>query len=234
MSLTMRFSSAFFALTLSLGFSIFAPAASYAGMITGVQMFGPQAGTGTGLGTVSVPVVFTNPADINNDNQVGGGLNDNNITVPIKRFDNIGYIDIVFNVTPTNGTTEYKVFENVDNNTFIPWSSYTMELGFDFGANFRPGIAGDGLDFDFPDYDTFPSSSEFATVIPITEDFLLFTNGLQMTGSETYQFRIDVSDLPQGFTSFTIRQTPVAIPEPGMFIAAAFAGCGLLLRRRLF
>ena len=75
-----------------------------AGMITGVQMFGTEAGTGPGLGTVSVPVVLT--VNIDNDNQPGGPGGDNNITVPIKRFDHTGIIDIVFNVVPTTTTRD--------------------------------------------------------------------------------------------------------------------------------
>jgi hypothetical protein len=205
---------------------------AHAGIISSVQMFGPQAGTGTGLGTVSVAAFFT--SNTNNDNQVGGGPNDNNITVPVKRFDNIGYIDIVFNVSPTSGTTEYKFFEAVDNNTFIDWSSYRLELGFGTGAGFN-NINGfqDGLDFDFNTFDTPPTSSAFTTIAPF-EDFMIFTNGLQKTGSETYSFRIDVPDLPQGRTSFTLRQSPVPVPEPGVFVVATIVGCGLMLRRRLF
>ncbi len=205
-------------------------AISHAGMITSAQIFGSQAGTGPGLGTVSVPAILT--LNMNNDN-IAGGITDNNITVPVKRFDNVGYIDIVFNVANTGGTTEYKVFESVDNNTFLPWSSYTMQLGYGFGAGFTNiGGALDGLDFDFPNFDTPPTSSAF-TNVALNEDLLVYSNGLQSTGSETYQFRIDVPDLPPGVTSFTIRQTPVAVPEPGLCVLGAAASVGgLLLRRR--
>lgn len=203
---------------------------SHAGMILSAQIFGGQAGTGPGLGTVSVPAILT--LNMNNDN-IAGGPTDNNITVPVKRFDNVGYIDIVFNIANTGGTTEYKVFESVDNNTFLPWSSYTMQLGYGFGPGFNNiGGALDGLDFDFPNFDTLPTSSAF-TNVALNEDLLVYSNGLQLTGSETYQFRIDVPDLPPGVTSFTIRQTPVAIPEPGLCVLGA-AACfgGLLIHRR--
>lgn len=205
---------------------------AHAGIISSVQMFGPQAGTGTGLGTVNVPVIVTsNP---NNDNQAGGGPNDNNITVPVKRFDNVGYIDIVFNVSNSgvsgSGTTEYKFFEAVDNNTFIPWTSYIMELGFGTGPAFNNiGGAGDGLDFDDPNYDVFPTSSAFASVAN-TEDMLVFSNGIQGTGSQTYQFRIDV---PDGIQQFTLRQRPVPVPEPSsMLLLGGVTGAGILAYRR--
>ena len=47
------------------------------------------------------------------------GVLDNNIFVPIKRFDHNGYIDIEFHVAPSGGVTEYQVFESVDNNTGV-------------------------------------------------------------------------------------------------------------------
>lgn len=231
MSYTSRFYSFISALALPLGISIFAPANAQAGTITSVQIFGSQQGTGTGLGTVAVPAIITPNA--NNDNPTVGGATDNNLAVVVKRFDNVGFIDIVFNVSPSTGTTEYKIFESVDNNTFIDWSSYVLQLGFGTGTGFVSSGAGDGLDFDFPQFDSAPTSSIFSNVA-LFEDLLVFSNGTQKTGAETYNFRIDVPNLPQGVTSFTLRQTPVAIPEPSILVGAALAGCGLLLRRRLY
>lgn len=204
----------------------------HAGIITSTQLFSGQAGTGPGLGTVNVPLIFT--ANPNNDNVNGGDPTDNNITVPIKRFDNTGYIDIVFNVQNTGGTTEYKVFETVDNNTFIPWSSYTMQLGFGFGGAFAPSLPLDGLDFDAPTFDSPPFASAFPGIIAINEDEFLFLGGLHSTGAESYQFRIDVGDLPPGVTSFTLRQMPTPVPEPGSLalIGCGLAGAVLLYRKR--
>jgi hypothetical protein len=202
--------------------------AAQAGTIFSAQIFGSEAGTGPGLGTVDIPVISSPSA--NNDNQAGGGGSDNNILVPIKRFDQVGYIDIVFNVISSGGTTEYKFFESVDNNTGLPWNSYTMQLGFGTGLAFNnTGGSNDGLDFDSPNFDLPPSSSVFANV-STAADLLVFSNGLQSTGSETYQFRIDV---PDGITTFTLRQTPVAVPEPTTWAFAAFVCCGgILLYRR--
>src|SRR4051794_23492222 len=84
--------------------------------------------SGPGLGLVSVPAIVT--ANPNNDNQVGGGNDDNNIVIPLKRFDANDYIDLLFTTTPSRGSTEYKVTEFVDNNTGLNWSKYTMQLGF--------------------------------------------------------------------------------------------------------
>lgn len=184
-----------------------------AGMITGATVFpGPNQGFGPGLGFVSVPVINTPNPD--NDNQPGGPGGDNNVTVPLKRFDNVGYIDIEFLVadSPGNRVTEYRVSESVDNDTGFNWIGYRMELGFGVGDNFKPSTAGDGLDFDFPDYDSAPSSSAFALVdTTINEDTLLFTGGVHGLPLENYTVRIDVPDLAGG--RFTLRQTPI-VPEP--------------------
>lgn len=213
-----------------LGLGFISPSA-HAAIISSVQMFGPEAGTGPGLGTVDVPVVFSpNP---NNDNQVGGGINDNNITVPVKRFDNVGYIDIVFNIVPSGGTTEYFVAETVDNDTGIAWNSYFMQLGFGTGAGFVNSAALDGLDFDAPTYDFPPTSGAFANIVALTEDSFQFSTGLHSTGFQSYSFRIDVADLPPGVTSFTLRQTPVAVPEPAsLFLLGGLASLGMIVYRR--
>ena len=200
-------------LVVVIGCSLLASTAS-AGMITSVQMFGTEAGTGPGMGTVAVPIILT--PDVNNANQTGGGALDNNFIVPIKTFDNAGNIDIVFHVTPTNGVTEYKFFESVDNNTGTNWSGYIMELGFGTGGSFTATTPGSGLNFDFPTFDTPPVSTAFSTVIP-GENTLLFTNGIQGTASQTYQFRVDVPNSPDGSNrgySFTLRETPIPVPEP--------------------
>ena len=210
-------------------------AAASAGVISGATQFGPNGGTGPGLGTVSVPAIVTTA--VNNDNSPAPGAFDNNVVVPIKRFDFNDYIDIEFSVTPSQGVTEYQFFESVDNNTGSSWKSHTMILGYGVGANFVPSTAGDGLDFDFPNYDLAPSSSAMPIVATPNEDTLIFSGGLQGTGAETYQFRIDVPDvvtLPPGFGRFTLRQSPQAVPEPATLalVSLAVAGVAIQGRRR--
>ena len=190
-------------------------------------ILGTGAIIGPGLGFASVPV-FNTPSE-GNDNQPGPIGFDGNIVVPIKRFDHTGYIDIEFFVRDTDGgTTEYLFFESVDNNTGVNWSSYTMELGKGLGAGFTQSLAGDGLDFDAPTFDTPPTSSAFSNVA-LNEDILVFSNGVQSTGSEVYQIRIDV---PNGIQTFTLRQYPVPVPEPGTLVLAASALVGLVLIKR--
>lgn len=208
-------------------------ASASAGVISGYTPFGPNAGTGPGLGTVSVPAIVTTAQ--NNDNSPTPGAFDNNIIVPVKRFDANGYIDIEFSVTPTQGVTEYQFFESVDNNTGSPWSSHTMILGYGVGANFVASTAGDGLDFDSPNYDLAPTSSALPVVLTPNEDTLVFSGGIQGTGAETYQFRIDVPDvktLPPGFGHFTLRQVPTAVPEPATLALAGLAVAALVVQGR--
>jgi PEP-CTERM motif len=197
-----------------------------AGQITGVASI-----SGPGLGFVAVPAITT--FNFDNDNQTGGGPDDNNIVVPLKRFDNSDYIDIEFTVAPTNGITEYKVFEFVDNNTGDNWINYNMQLGTGVGAAFVPSPSGDAIDFDHPSFDTPPSSAAFSSVA-MGEDALSFSNGTHMAGAQPYQFRLDVGRFlsPDGSGTFTLRQTPI-VPEPASFALAGLAIAALsLLRRR--
>jgi hypothetical protein len=195
-------------------------------------MFGPNAGVGPGLGTVTVPAIVT--VLPNNDNVPAPGVLDNNIFVPIKRFDFNGFIDIEFSVAPTSGITEYQVFESVDNNTGTDWNGYRMVLGHGVGPAFVKSALGDDLDFDAPTYDLPPVSSAMAFLGAPDEDTLLFGGGIHGSGAESYRFRVDVPDiatLPPLFSKFTIRQIPRPVPEPSTFMLLSLALAGMLAYR---
>ena len=189
--------------------------------------------SGPGLGFASV--AFTSTLSPNNDNVPVAGVPDNNITVPLKRFDFADYIDIEFSIAPSGGVTEYQVSEFVDNNTGSAWSSYTMQLGTGTGAFFKLSALGDGLDFDSPTYDLPPTSGAFPIVGAPDEDQLVFSGGAgHGGGAQPYSFRIDVPDLDTGvaFGKFTLRQIPTAVPEPGAIALVGMALLGLAMNRR--
>ena len=209
-----------------LGVSFGITATIFAGTIDSVASI-----TGNGLGTVSVPMIYTPRSG--NDNSAPGDLDDNNIEITIKRFDSPGVIDIEFTVIPDEDTTEnddsvteYYVFESVDNDTGTDWVGYTMELGFGTGSSFVLSSPGDFLDFDAPEFDAPPTSAAFSAVDNTSnEDILAFSGGVHGTGAEIYEIRIDV---PNNITSFTLRQTPALVPEPSTLALLALGVASLL------
>jgi hypothetical protein len=171
-----------------------------------------------GLGIVTIPLILTStPGNDNTDNPNAN----NNISIATKAFEHNDYIDIVFNVVrngPLSGAgsaTEYRVVETVDNATGVNWSSYTMQLGFGTGGAFVSSTSGDGLDFDTPNNDPVPTSGIMPSVSRPTEDSLLYFGGIHAAIQHSYDFHLDVPNFGEAPYQFTIRQAPVAVPEPG-------------------
>ncbi|MDJ0786792.1 MAG: hypothetical protein QNK05_08275 [Myxococcota bacterium] len=181
--------------------------------------------SGPGLDTMSFNDLGTpTPFD---DNAVG--TSPNFIRVNQKAYDQVDYIDMVFSVIDDGiGTTEYNVVEGVFNGTGIPWTDYHLELGFGVGAGFVISPAGDGLDFDAPDFDS-PTAFAPFTSVTFGEDTIDAIGGVFVPGGfHEFEFNIDV---PDGVSEFTIRQYPtIATPEPGAWALLA-SGCALALRR---
>jgi hypothetical protein len=199
-----------------------------------------QAATVTGVtwfsGVASVAGESASTPSPGNDNTVGDSPNV--LSILQKHYTGIGPVDLVFDLVDDGGTTEYIVIEGVDNSTGLDWSSYHIELGFGSGAGFTKSIAGDGLDFDAPDFDSTvdfdpPSPGFFSTVTFPTEDDLIASGGTHQDGQYAlnYIFHIDV---PDGISSFTIRQSPVAavvpIPAAAWLFGSALLGLGWLKR----
>ncbi|QDS98068.1 PEP-CTERM sorting domain-containing protein [Adhaeretor mobilis] len=188
-------------------------------------------------GVASVAGVSISPPPFpGNDDVIGDSGNVQ--VVAQKHYTGIGPVDIqfdVFTATPPGGTTEYLFQEGVDNSTPFDWSGYRIELGFGMGAGFVPSTPGDGLDFDAPDFSSPPDFSTFFSTLDVwTEDVIQVSGGLHPNGGgyslPPYEFTIDV---PDGITSFTLRQSPIAaVPEPTSL--ALLAACGLIAfpRRR--
>lgn len=141
-------------------------------------------------------------------------------------------IDIVFNVTASQGITEYLIAEGVFNASGVAWNDYHVQLGFGTGANFVLANPSLGLSFDA----TPAPSSVDLPVTALTAQELGYSGGLIPTNSGlSLSFTIDVPDINrEGFT-FTLRQYPSLVPEPASLVLAGFGVIGLgiaLLRRR--
>lgn len=206
-------------------FTILTATTLQAGEITGFSWF-------SGVASVASTTIFP-PAVSNNDDVAG--LSPNEVFVTQKDYVAIGPVDLVFNVTDSLGVTEYAFKEGVFNNTGLNWTSYHIELGFGNGVGFTPSPSGDGLDFDAPDYNSGllfnPSPGFFFPTAIATEDDIYASGGVMPYLGFAGYFRFSV-DVPDGITSFTIRQSPIAVPEPATGMLGLLSLTGILAARR--
>ena len=185
-----------------------------------------EAATITNVNTFSLPgfsTGFLSPGlttSPNNDN--ASAANSNVISYSIFfNSGGVGPADFEFNLSNSGGTTEYRVTPGgfgVVNNTGFLLTGFLAELGFGTGSNFVRSGASDGLDFDTPDRDPAPASAAFPTLVH-GDDTLRWSGAVVGLGQIGASFAIDVPDglqnvHPSGVNRFTLRLTPMAIPEP--------------------
>ena len=197
---------------------------------TGTLHAGEISGFSWSSGIASVAGVSIVPAAApNNDDVVG--VSPNELFVTQKHYTGVGPVDIEFTVEPTGGTTEYTIYEGVSNSTGFAFDTYRLELGFGMGSDFVQSAPGDGLDFDAPDYNLPTSFAPFFGTVAVAEDVITASGGSLPDGAFSlpyFQFAIDI---PDGISSFTLRQVPTAVPEPVSASLMAMLGLGALTRR---
>jgi hypothetical protein len=220
-----------------------APRAAGAGVIVGVGASVLPPGS-------SASFTFAPPLAPNNDDATAPSPN---VSVVSKTYGSPGTLDFEYFVSNSGGTTEYFVDEaltGILNLSMVPWSGYTLRLGFGVGDAFIPSGPMDFLDFDAPDRDPAPTANAFATLAHLSND-LLWSDGIVASGGTlALTFSMDVPDhnagIPAGFERrntagnivgyrFTLRQTPtaaaVAEPASGLLLAVGVAGITRSRRR---
>jgi hypothetical protein len=204
-----------------------------------------EAATIANVNTFSLPGFSTGslspglPTSPNNDNVSAASPN----VISYSIFFNsggLGSADLEFNLNNSGGTTEYWVAPSgfgVVNNTGFSLTGFLVELGFGVGSNFVRSGAADGLDFDTPDRDPAPSSVAFPSLVQDV-DTLRWSGAVVGLGQIGASFAIDVPDglqnvHPSGVNRFTVRLTPVAIPEPSsaVLLLTGLSVVALCLRR---
>src|SRR4030095_16871560 len=175
--------------------------AARAGIITGTTVGGPG-----GIGSVFVTTVVPN-----NDNVTA--MNPNTIVL-VEGFTSIAPIDAVFTIAASTGTTEYVDTVVTATVTGVPWSDFHFQL--------IPTTANDGLDFDFPDHDPLPVSTNFTNLVQGQDTSDWSGGSVGAPGSAVHSLSIDVPD--GGGGTFPLRAVPT-VPEPS---TAVIVGSGLL------
>lgn len=184
-------------------------------------------------GVASLAATSISPLSAPNNDDTAGP-SPNGVFVTQKNYVGIGPVDIVFNVINSGGTSEYLFKEGVFNNTGLNWGAYHIELGFGYDAGFVKSTPGDGLDFDAPDYNSpfnFNPGGAFFPTLTVTEDDVYADGGVMPYLSFAGYFFFTV-DVPDGITSFTVRQSPVVVPEPGVLSLGMLALGAMLFRNR--
>jgi hypothetical protein len=210
----------------ALAFALATTTTLHAGGITG---FSWHSGVASVAATTISPLVAPN-----NDDAVGASPNTAWVTQ--KHYVAIGPVDLVFNVSNSGGVSEYLFTEGVFNGTGLNWGAYHLELGFGYDATYVRSTSGDGLDFDSPDFNSpfnFNPGGSFFPSVTVIEDEIFATGGVMPDLSFAGSFGFTV-DVPDGITSFTIRQSPipVGVPEPGSFALSVCGLAGLAIWRR--
>ena len=171
-------------------------------------------------------IAVSPPSSPNNDDVIG--TSPNNIFVAQKDYVGIGPVDLEFDVINSGGVTEYLVTEGVLNHTGLTWSGYRIQLGFGTGLGFVKSTPGDGLDFDAPNFNSdffFNPAPGFFPSVTVLADDILASGGVMPDFSYAGNFLFTI-DVPDGITSFTIRQAPVPVPEPATL---TLLGLGVLV-----
>ena len=209
------------------GFSTFAASLLWAsawldaGEITNLTWY-------SGVASVAGDVISP-PSAPNNDDVAG--TSPNFIQVAQKAYHAIGPVDLVFDVVDTGGVTEYLFLEGVTNFTGVDWSAYRLELGFGHGVGYVQSLSGDELDFDTPDSNSDVDFMPFFSTVVVSEDEIQASGGTIPNTASAWPILFHI-DVPDGIESFTIRQSPIGIPEPTAWILACLGLMVLVPFRR--
>ena len=173
------------------------------------------------------------PVAPNNDNAIGFSPNDFFLTQ--KDYHAIGPVDLTFDVVNSGGMTEYSIREGVatapacrgvhtiSNSDTASTPHLLNRRLVTVSISISPITIRLSYSMDPPGF-------YFPTAAHTTEDDIVAGGGVMPSGGfATFRFSVDV---PDGITQFTVRQSPIASPEPCSCGFALIGLAGLTLYHR--
>ena len=150
-------------------------------------------------------------------------------TEPALSFDNLNPIDIVFSGQQSVGLTSYFVQDSVTNQSGADWSGFWLQIGIGTGANFQGDLNGN-VNSQLTTFSAFPpapTASAFTLLGAQPIKTLKWLGGAVPAGGRLeLSFTIDAADIP---IPFTLRQFPIAVPEPTTIVLFVVGATGLLI-----
>ena len=153
-------------------------------------------------------------------------------------FPSLNPVDILFDVQPSAGSTTYFARELIVNNSGLAWSGFELQIGSGVGANytfFNAFIPEENyIDFGGVNYSMAPppTASSFAKLGGVFYREVAWSDGVvPVGGTLNLTFSVLTPGAPIGDPNpnFTLRQFPIAVPEPAAATQIALAAICIVI-----
>jgi hypothetical protein len=149
-------------------------------------------------------------------------------SAPSVSFDSLNPVDIPFAGNTSNGATGYFFQEVVSNHSNVDWNGFELVIGTGAGATFSGPLASSGAISSFI-YPPLAPQPTLSTLTTLGTSIIKWSAVSIPSGTDTnLTFSILMAD---SLPDITLRQFPIAVPEPATIVLIAVCATGLLIAR---